>query len=123
MSKQYNEKTQARPSLEERLGRLKKGLVSDRRVLDDRLDRMRHFPLIQWFGAHPERLEQLCRAFPAITKDMTFGKAASALWKDRKTDQWQQWQDNMWLLLSPLLDIDKYMIKLNDGGAFYWGAR
>ena len=50
MSKQYNEKTQARPSLEERLGRLKKGLVSDRRVLDDRMARMRNFPLTQWFG-------------------------------------------------------------------------
>ena len=117
MSKQYNGTSRVQPSMEERLDRLKKGLVSDR------LARMRNFPLTQWFGAHPERLEQLCRAFPAITKDMTFGKAASALWKDRKTDQWQQWQDNMWLLLSPLLGIDKYMIKLNDGGAFYWGAR
>ena len=51
---------------------------------------------------------------------MTSGQAAEGLWKDRDT---RTGMEGMWLLLSPLLDIDRYMVKHNDGGAFYWGAR
>lgn len=123
MSKQCNGAFMARPPLDVRLGRLKKGLVSDNRVVDAKLARISSFPLTRWFGAHPERLEQLCRALPEITEDMTFGQAAAVLWSGRKTEQWRQWQQNMWLLLAPLLDIDQHMIKLNDGGAVYWGSR
>lgn len=123
MSKQCNEAFRARPPLDLRLARLKGGLVSDNRVVDAKLARISSFPLSRWFGDHPERLEQLRRTLPGITEDMTFGQAAALLWEGRKTERWRQWQQNMWLLLAPLLDIDQHMIKLNDGGAVYWGSR
>ena len=120
MNEQCKSATAVRPSLEVRLDRLKHGLVSSSRVLDARLERMSSFPLTDWFGEHPERLEQLCRAFQYITRDMTFGQAADVLWSYRST---RRGIEGMWFLLSPLLDIDRYMVKHNDGGAFYWGAR
>ena len=120
MREQYNSTPAVRPSLEERLDRLKKGLVSDSRVLDVRLEHMSSFPLTDWFGEHRERLEQLSRVFPHITGGMTFGQAADVLWEYRDT-RWGA--EGMWLLLAPLLDADRYMVKHNDGGAFYWGAR
>ncbi|WP_294549261.1 hypothetical protein [uncultured Pseudoflavonifractor sp.] len=120
MREQYNSAPAVRPSLEERLDRLKKGLVSDSMVLDARLEHMSSFPLADWFGEHRERLEQLSRAFPGITGDMTFGQAADVLWEHRDT---RRGAEGMWLLLAPLLDADRYMVKHNDGGAFYWGAR
>lgn len=119
MKKQDNQ-WPPQPSLAERLGRLKQGLVSDSAVLDARMMQMSNFPLTSWFGNHPERLEQLSQAFPDITEDMTFGAAADILWAYQET---HRGAEGMWLLLAPLLDIDHYMIKLNDGGAFYWGAR
>ncbi len=120
MKKQCNISTDGQPSLACRLERLKQGLAGDDRVLDARLARMRRFPLTQWFGEHPERLEELCRAVPAIREDMTFGAAAAALWDARNT-AWAS--EHLWLLLAPLLDIDRHMIKENDGSACYWGAR
>lgn len=120
MKKQYDNLQVARPSLEERLDRLKKGLVSDSRVLDARLEQIGGFPLTDWLGEHRERLAQLRRAFPDIAESMTFGQTADVLWKYRDT---RKGIEGMWLLLSPLLDIDRYMVKHNDGGAFYWGAR
>ena len=120
MKKQYDNLTAARPSLEERLDRLKKGLVSDSRVLDARLEQISGFPLTDWLGEHRERLAQLRRAFPDIGENMTFGQAADVLWKYRDT---RKGIEGMWLLLSPLLDVDRYMVKHNDGGAFYCGAR
>lgn len=120
MKKQYDNLQAARPSLEERLDRLKKGLVSDSRVLDARLEQIGGFPLTDWLGEHRERLAQLRRAFPDIAESMTFGQAADVLWKYRDT---RKGIEGMWLLLSPLLDVDRYMVKHNDGGAFYWGAR
>lgn len=120
MREQYNSTPAVRPSLEERLDRLKKGLVSDSRVLDVRLEHMSSFPLNDWFGERQERLEQLSRVFPHITGGMTFGQAADVLWEYRDT-RWGA--EGMWLLLAPLLDADRYMVKHNDGGAFYWGAR
>lgn len=123
MSKQCKEEFRARPPLDLRLARLKGGLVSDNRVVDAKLVRISGFPLTQWFGEYPERLEQLRRTLPEITEDMTFGQAAALLWRGRKTERWRQWQQNMWLLLAPLLDIDSRMVKRNDGGAVYWGSR
>lgn len=120
MKKQYDNPAAAQPSLEVRLDRLKKGLVSDSRVLDARLEQISGFPLTDWLGEHRERLAQLRRAFPDIGENMTFGQAADVLWKDRDT---RKGIEGMWLLLSPLLDVDRYMVKHNDGGAFYWGAR
>ena len=120
MKKQYDNPAAARPSLEERLDRLKKGLVSDSRVLDARLEQISGFPLTAWLGEHRERLAQLRRAFPDIGENMTFGQTADVLWKYRDT---RKGIEGMWLLLSPLLDVDRYMVKHNDGGAFYWGAR
>ena len=66
MKKQYDNLPAARPSLEERLDRLKKGLVSDSRVLDARLEQISGFPLTDWLGEHRERLAQLRRAFPDV---------------------------------------------------------
>ena len=120
MREQYNSTPAVRPSLEERLDRLKKGLVSDSRVLDARLERISSFPLTEWLGEHLERLAQLRRVFPDLTESMTFGQAADVLWGYRDTQKGRQ---GMWLLLSPRLDIDRCMVKHHDGGAFYWGAR
>ena len=60
MKKQCNIPPDSQPSLVCRLERLKQGLAGDDKVLDARLARMRRFPLTQWFGEHPERLEELC---------------------------------------------------------------
>lgn len=107
-------------SLERRLFSVGLGLINDSRVLDARLKRMDSYPLEDWFGTHPERLEQLRAAFHGMEECATFGQAAALLWQYHPQ---QLGIDGMWLLLSPLLDIDQHMIKLTEGGAAFWAAR
>ena len=120
MGNLYNRPSSGHSPLELRLKRVKQGLVTDRKVLHARLTRMYHFPLKNWFQSDPQRLAALCQAVPAIGRHMTFGQAAAILFDLRDT---QQGRENMWLLYSPLLDIDRHMIKGNDGSAYYWGTR
>lgn len=120
MKKRYNDPPSGRVPLERRLRRLKLGLVSDEKVLNARLSRMRSIPLTTWFEECPQQLEQLCGSVPAIRRHMTFGAAGAVLWDGRSTPQGLE---NMWLLLTPLLDIDRRMVKQNDGSACYWGTR
>lgn len=119
MGNLYNRPSSGHSPLELRLKRVKQGLVTDRKVLHARLTRMYHFPLKNWFQSDPQRLAALCQAVPAIHSGMTFGQAAAVLFDLRNA----QGRENMWLLYSPLLDIDRHMIKGNDGSAYYWGTR
>lgn len=120
MSKQCNPPRDRSLLLEARLSRAYQGRTADCRVLESRFARMGSYPLSQWFGAHPERLDQLRAAFPDLGECATFGQAAALLWAARKTRKSTQ---AMWLLLSPLLDIDRYLVKLSDGGGYSWGNR
>ena len=106
--------------LSRRLEQRNRGLAGDERVIEAKLACINAFPLELWFGEHQERLEQLSRAFPDISGQTAFGAAAAALWEARANPRSRE---GMWLLLSPLLDIDRHMVKLENGCVYRWGAR
>ena len=138
-------------SLQERMQHHKKGFVGDEKALDSKLQRILQLPLGLWFADHPERLESLNHyfmlahpSFKPLTKDSTFGEAATELsycrilckrpsnskTGDSSTEAEMEAlaYQGMWQLLAPLLDLDQHLCQLvlknsQCGGVLIWCRR
>ena len=111
-----------------RLENAQKGLITDNRALESKFARITALPLKLWFQQEPHRLERLSGVFQEISPEMTFGEAAAVLYRGYSEERQAGrpgtlYIDGMWLLLSPLIDIDWNMVKLQSGGGYFWGRR
>lgn len=121
----HGDHTPTQIPLDRRLHAIEAGQICDDAVLNAKFRRIQQFPLKVWFSEHPERLEKLCQVFPDIRAANTFGQAAAILFHQLIQRKGEIRHDpliaaGMWMLYSPLLDIQCHLCTAREGGAYVW---